>query len=70
MQPLRDLATHRPDDVLINLNYPAHLRTHLHGGRVIDADNAALAVVAAEGFATVTAREFRSGSMNEALAQP
>jgi len=48
MKSLRDLATHRPDDVLINLSYPAHLRTHLHGGRVIDADNAALAVVAAD----------------------
>jgi hypothetical protein len=48
MESLRDLATHRPDDVLVNLNYPAHLRTHLHGGRVIDADSAPLAIVAAD----------------------
>ena len=48
MASLVDLATRRPDDVLVNLNYPAHLRTHLHGGRVIDADSAPLAIVAAD----------------------
>jgi hypothetical protein len=48
MESLRDLATHMPDDVLINLSYPDHLRTHLHRGRVIDATSAPLAVVAAD----------------------
>jgi len=48
MRSLRDLATHLSDDVLINLDYPAHLRTHLHRGRVIDATSAPLAVVVAD----------------------
>jgi hypothetical protein len=48
MRSLRDLATHMPDDVLINLDYPTHLRTHLRGGRVIDASNAPLAVIVAD----------------------
>lgn len=45
IENLRDLATHRPDDVLVDLNYPARLRTHLYRGRVVDAENAPLAVV-------------------------
>ncbi|MBA3735302.1 MAG: hypothetical protein H0W90_08900 [Actinobacteria bacterium] len=48
MESLRDLATHRPDDVLVNLNYPGHLRTYLHRSRVIDAQTAPLAIVAAD----------------------
>jgi hypothetical protein len=48
VESLRDLSTHRPDDVLVNLNYPAGVRTHLHGGRVVDADNAPLAVVSTD----------------------
>jgi hypothetical protein len=48
MKSLRQLATHRPDDVLVNLSYPDRLSTHLHGGSVIDAASAPLAVVVAD----------------------
>jgi hypothetical protein len=48
MKSLRDLTTHMPDDVLVNLSYPDRLRTHLHQGRVIDARSGALAGVAAD----------------------
>ena len=42
-------------------------RVELDPGALAGCDAAALAVVRAEGFATVTACEFRSGSMNAAL---
>jgi hypothetical protein len=48
MRSLRDLATHMPDDVLINLSYPDRLRTYLRRGRIIDASIAPLAVVASD----------------------
>jgi hypothetical protein len=44
----RDLTTHLADDVLINVNYPPKLKTYLHQGRVLSADEAALALVASD----------------------
>jgi hypothetical protein len=44
----RDLTTHLADDVLINLNYPPKLKTYLHKGRVLGAEDAALALVASD----------------------
>lgn len=44
----RDLTTHLADDVLINLNYPTALKTHLHKGRVLGVDQAGLALVASD----------------------
>ena len=43
-------------------------RVELDPAALAACDDAALEVVRGEGFATVTAREFRSGSMNDALA--
>ena len=44
----RDLTTHFADDVLINLSYPPKLKSYLRKDRVVDADKAALALVASD----------------------
>jgi hypothetical protein len=44
LQSLRNLATHKADDVLVNLNFPDHLTTHLHQATV-SSDDVALSLV-------------------------
>lgn len=43
---LRDLTTHLPDDVLVNLNYPHQRRVQLKGGRTLSARSVGLGLVA------------------------
>jgi hypothetical protein len=45
LHSLRDLATHRAEDVLVNLSFPTTLSIHLHRGRRLDADALALSRV-------------------------
>lgn len=47
VESLRHLATHRSEDVLVNLNYPEQLKTQLKT-ETLDADKLALALVAAD----------------------
>lgn len=47
-ESLRDLVTHFPDDVLVNLSYPVARRRTLKKGRVVGADPLALALVSAD----------------------
>lgn len=46
-ESLRHLATHRAEDVLVNLNYPDHLKTQLKK-QTLDADALGLSLVAAD----------------------
>jgi len=45
-ESLRDLTTHFPEDVLVNLNYPAQRKVSLRRNRVLDAELLGLAAVA------------------------
>ncbi|MBA2383536.1 MAG: hypothetical protein H0V68_02590 [Actinobacteria bacterium] len=45
-QSLRDLTTHFPDDVLVNLNYPEKRKVVLTRGRTLSAESIGLAYVA------------------------
>jgi hypothetical protein len=47
IRSLRDLATHRSEDVLVNLDYPDQLKTQLRK-RELDANSLGLALVAAD----------------------
>jgi hypothetical protein len=47
LRALRDLATHRSEDVLVNLDYPDQLKTQLRQ-RELDANSLGLALVAAD----------------------
>jgi hypothetical protein len=42
LHSIRDLATHRAEDVLVNLSFPSALSVHLHEARRLDADALAL----------------------------
>lgn len=46
-ESLRHLATHRPEDVLVNLDYPERRRTRLRQ-ETLDAKQLGLAIVAAD----------------------
>jgi hypothetical protein len=48
VETLRDLAAHRPHDVLVNLGFPRRLQTQMHKSRVVDAETAALVTVTAQ----------------------
>jgi hypothetical protein len=48
LQDLRDLSTHRAEDVLVNMNFPDGRLVPLHGGRTATADTVALAMVTSQ----------------------